>query len=67
MRQRGSEILAMKPAWATHVDGLIRSMSVWHHAGAAVVRGSHAVPGVGVTAGEGVVWVVQVDGVGSTF
>lgn len=60
----------MKPAWATHVDGLICSIDspgVWHHAGAAIVRGSHAVPGVGVTASEGVVWLVQVDGVGSTF
>lgn len=39
-----------------------------HHAGVGVVvGGGHAGDGVGVTTGEGVVWVVQVDGGGRTL
>lgn len=63
LQQHRSEVPALKPVWATRVDGIthtlqsIDSPGGRHHAGA----------GVGVTVGEAVVWVVQVDGVGSVF
>lgn len=65
----------MKPAWAAGVGGVTHTLQSidppggWHHAGAGagVIRGGHSGAGVGMTAGEGGVRVVQVDDVGGAF
>lgn len=63
LQQHWSEVPASKPLWATRVDGITHTLQSIDSPGGRHCAGA----GVEVTVGGGVVWVVQVDGVGSAF